>query len=110
MKRAAVTLSLLFFLVSFSFAGTAVACAYTDPVPCKTLRIYNNNPATGSNIYVFFESFIQLATKADLWMQAQFKVTDWNSSFVSPRRFVTTKLRRAYIQIGNDQGIAPGQW
>ena len=109
MKRTLTALLVLIFLVLYGFAGTAVACAYTDPVPCKKLRIYNNNPANGSNIFVFFESFIQLATKADLWMQAQFKVTDWNSNFVSPRRFVTTRLRRAYIQIGNDQGIAPGQ-
>ncbi len=110
MKRAAATLFFLFSLVFFGFAGTAAACAYTDPVPCKKLRIYNNNPANGNNIYVFFESFIQLPTKADLWMQAQFKVTDWDSNFVSPRRFVTTRLRRAYIQIGDDEGIAPGQW
>lgn len=110
MKRAAAALLLLFSLVFFGFAGTAAACAYTDPVPCKKLRIYNNNPPNGSNIYVFFESFIQLPTKADLWMQAQFKVTDWDSNFVSPRRFVTSRLRRAYIQIGNnDDGIAPGQ-
>ena len=110
MKRTITSLVLLFFL---GFVGNAsaqtVSCKTTDPVPCKTIRIYNNNPAGGNHIYVFFGSFIQDPNKADLWMQAQFKVHDW-VNFVSPRRFVTTRLRRAYIQIGNDDGIAPGDW
>lgn len=97
------------------YAGNAAAqtasCTITDSVPCKKLRIYNNNPANGgSTIYTFFESFIQDPAKADLWMQAQFKITDWNSSLVSPRRFATTRLRRGYIQVGNDEGIAPDTW
>jgi hypothetical protein len=108
MKRAAILLSFLISLGFSNFVGSAVACDYTDPVPCKKLRIYNNNPTYGNSINVFFESFIQDPAKADLWMQAQFKVSDWNSSFVSPRRFVTTRLRRAYIKIGNWEGIAPG--
>ncbi len=80
-------------------------------------EFYNNNPVNGPTIYVFFESFIQDPAKADLWMQALFnngpnpKVTDWvqtGSNYVSPRRFVTTMLRRAYVQVGNDEGIPPG--
>ncbi len=116
MKRTIITSLVLTFLVLGGFVGIAaaqvppVACPKpTDPAPTKKLKIYNNNPTNGSNIYVFFESFIQDPNKADLWMQACFKVTDWDSNFVSPRRFVTTRLRRAYIQIGNDEGIAPGQ-
>jgi hypothetical protein len=107
MKRAVTLLSFLISLGFSNFVGSALSCDYTDPVPCKKLRIYNNNPANGNSIYVFFESFIQDPNKADLWMQAQFKVSDW-VNFVSPRRFVTTRLRRAYIQIGNDEGLAPG--
>jgi len=114
MKRTIASLLLLFFSLFSGFAGNAAACDYTDPVPCKKLRIYNNQPANGNNIYVFFESFIQSPnlppSKADLWMQAYFKVQDWDNNFVSPRRFTTTRLRRGYIVIGNDEGIAPGQW
>ncbi len=116
MKRTIITSLVLIFLIFVGFVGNAVAqvppvaCPKpTDHAPKKTLRIYNNNPTNGNNIYVFFESFIQDPNKADLWMQACFRVTDWDSNFVSPRRFVTTRLRRAYIQIGNDEGIAPGQ-
>jgi hypothetical protein len=112
MHRTVTSVSLLFSLIFLGFVGNAaaqtVACSITETVPCKKLRIYNNNPINGNTIYAFFESFIQDPNKADLWMQAQFKVTDWNSSFISARRFVTTRLRRAYIQVGNDEGIAPG--
>src|SRR5215467_1541148 len=108
MKRVVSLLSLLISLGCSNFVGSALSCDYTDAVPCKKLRIVNNNPPNGNSIYVFFESFIQDPAKADLWMQAQFKVSDWDSGFVSPRRFVTTRLRRAYIQVGNDEGIAPG--
>jgi hypothetical protein len=104
------TLAAVLLTLLASSIGGAAACEDTDPVPCKRIRVYNNNPVNGNNIYVFFESFIQDPKKADLWMQAYFKVSDWDSSFVSPRRFVTTRLRRAYIQIGNDEGIAPGDW
>src|SRR5882757_8571091 len=107
MKRAVTLLSFLISLGFSNFVGSALSCDYTDRVPCKKLRIFNNNPANGNSIYVFFESFIQDPNKADLWMQAQFKVSDW-VNFVSPRRFVMTRLRRAYIQIGNDEGLAPG--
>ncbi len=119
--------SLLFLLVLLGFAGNGFAapnppCTKTAPVPCKILRIFNNNPAGGSNIYAFFESFIQDPLKADLWMQAFFnlppnpKVTDWtlkDNVYVSDRKFVTTRIRRGYIQIGSDvegngDGIAPG--
>src|SRR5690348_6184360 len=110
MKRIVTLLSLLISLGFSNFVGSALACDYTDAVPCKKLRIYNNNPTYCNSINVFFESFIQDPKKADLWMQAQFKVSDWDSSFVSPRRFVTTRLRRAYIKIGNDEGIAPGAY
>ncbi len=114
---------LLFALAWVGFAGTGWAankpCTVTLPVPCKILRIVNNNPPNGSNIYVFFESFIQspkFTDKADLWMQAYFKVTDWQKvgdHYESPRRFFTTRLRRGYIQIGDDvagngEGSAPG--
>lgn len=119
MRRAFTPLLLIFLFLFLGFAGTGFAankpCTATLPVPCKILRIFNNNPKGGSNIYAFFQSFIQKSdgNHADLWMQAQFKVTDWNSSFVSPRRFGTTRIRRGYIQIGNDlagngEGIAPG--
>ena len=126
MKRTVTSCLLLFSLAFLGFAGAALAanppCTATKPIPCKFLRIINNNPAGGSNIYVFFESFIQDPAKADLWMQAYFNlgpnpnVTDWvkvGDAYVSPRRFVTTRIRRGYIQIGNDvsgngEGIAPG--
>ena len=114
MKRAAISILLLTGVIFLGWFGNAaaqtVSCTLTDRVPCKKLRIYNNNPTNGSAIYAFFESFIQDPNKADLWMQAQFKITDWNASFISPRRFVTTRLRRGYIQVGNDEGIAPGTW
>jgi hypothetical protein len=107
MKR---TISLLVLLSALTFAGSAAACQDTDAVPCKKLRIYNNNPPNGNVIYVFFESFIQDPKKADLWMQAQFKISDWDSNFKSPRSFATSRLRRGYVTIGSDEGIAPGQW
>jgi hypothetical protein len=107
MKSIITCILLLFFSI---FAETAASCEYTDPVPCKKIRIYNNNPPGGTAIYVFFESFIQDPNKADLWMQSQFKITDWDSNFVSPRRFATTMLRRGYVEIGDDEGIAPGEW
>src|SRR5438552_5980854 len=117
MKRTIASLLLLLFLDFIGFVGGAgaqtVACDITDTVPCKKMRVYNNNPPfIGNKIYAFFESFIQKGdgSDADLWMQAQFKVSDWDQNFISPRKFVTTALRRAYIVIGNDEGIAPGGW
>jgi hypothetical protein len=112
MRRTFISLSLLLFVTFISNAGAqTVSCDITDPVPCKKIRVYNNNPPGGNTIYTFFESFIQEGgTKADLWMQAQFKVSDWDQNFISPRKFVTTRLRRAYIVIGNDDGIAPRHW
>ena len=113
MRRTRVFLSLLVFAGFIGSAGTpAASCELTDPVPCKKIRIYNNNAPTGATIYAFFESFIQkdIGTDADLWMQAYFKITDWDQNFLSPRKFATARLRRRYVQIGNDEGIAPGGW
>ena len=113
MRRTTVFLSLLAFAGFIGSAGApAASCELTDPVPCKKIRIYNNNPPTGATIYAFFESFIQkdIGTDADLWMQAYFKITDWDQNFLSPRKFATARLRRGYVQIGNDEGIAPGGW
>src|SRR5215510_14538620 len=114
MKRAIIFFFLLFFL---SFAGNAFSCEPEDQFPCKKLRIYNNhpvdptNPANERRIYAFVQSFKQKGgVHADLWLQAYFKITDWDSNFISPRKFETTRLRRGYIEIGNDEGIAPGQW
>jgi hypothetical protein len=126
MKRTLASWLLPFSMAFLGFAGNGLAanepCTITNPVPCKILRIFNNNPVGGANIYVFFESFIQDPKKADLWMQAYFnigaapKVTDWvkvGDHYESSRRFATTRLRRGYIQVGNDvsgngEGIAPG--
>lgn len=117
MKRGVVVL--LFSLILSSFAGAAtaqtVSCKLTDPVPCKRIRIYNNNPASGNTIYAFIQapkiSNDVDKRNADSWMQAQFKITDWDSSFFSPRTFTNTRLRRAYIEITNAaKGIPPGGW
>ena len=113
MRRTTIFLSLLAFVGFIGSTGApAASCELTDPVPCKKIRIYNNNPPTGATIYAFFESFIQkdTGTDADLWMQAYFKITDWDQNFFSPRRFATTRLRRGNVQVGNDEGIAPGGW
>ena len=108
---------LFFFLFFVSFAGNAFSCEPEDQFPCKKLRIYNNhptdplNPANERRIYAFIQSYIQTGgDHADLWLQAYFKIIDWDSNFISPRKFATTRLRRGYIEIGNDEGIAPGQW
>src|SRR3984893_11751946 len=112
MRRTFTSLLLILFA---GFIGGAdaqtVSCNITDAVPCKKIKIYNNNLPKGKPIYTFFESFIQEGgDKADLWMQAQFEITDWDENFMSPRKFVTTRLRRAYIVIGDDEGISPGGW
>ena len=112
MRRTFTSLLLILFAGFIGGAGAqTVSCNITDAVPCKKIRIYNNNPPKGKPIYTFFESFIQEGgDKADLWMQAQFEITDWDENFMSPRKFVTTRLRRAYIVIGDDEGISPGGW
>jgi hypothetical protein len=111
-RQAIATLSVILCTGFITGAGAqTVSCEITDAVPCKKIRVYNNNPPNGNTIYTFFESFIQEGgNKADLWMQAQFKVSDWDKNLQSSRKFVTTMLRRGYIVVGDDEGIAPGSW
>ena len=70
MKRTIITSLVLTFLVLGGFVGIAaaqvppVACPKpTDPAPTKKLKIYNNNPTNGSNIYVFFSHSYKTRTR-----------------------------------------------
>jgi len=109
MKRIFIPILTIF---SAGFADGVAAQAISVPAPpTKRIRIYNNS--TDLTLNAFIQSPI-ISNGADLWMQAQFKVSDWTSqggTFVSPRKFLTSKLYRAYVGIDNDvKGIKPGGW
>jgi hypothetical protein len=96
-------------------AAGAVPAACPSPPPTKTIRIVNNTN-TVLNLFIqapIYENAGQ--TDADLWMQAQCKIDDWRNIrtaadplWNSSRKFTTTRLYRAYIEIQNSsKGIAP---
>jgi hypothetical protein len=109
------TISTFFaFALLVALAAAAAAQSPSD-VPSKKIRIFNN---TSGPIYVFIQSPARLKelNTSDLWMQAQFKIDDWDSNFRTQRTFNTSRLYRAYFEVGEksggsepSSGIAPNQ-
>jgi hypothetical protein len=101
--------------LTFAFLITLVANAAAQAPPTKKVRIFNNTPGP---LYVFIQSPARFGSDtSDLWMQAQFKVDDWDENFKTQRTFKTTRLYRAYFEVGattggleTSTGIAPNQW
>jgi hypothetical protein len=101
-------------LGAFTCAAEATPAACPAP-PTKTIRIVNN---TNTVLNLFIQAPIyenKGQTDADLWMQSQCGVDDWvnirtqtDPLWNSNRKFTTTRLYRAYIEINNaSKGIAP---
>src|SRR5262245_33712783 len=106
MKRMSQLLSLAFFvaLVADATAQDVAPPPFDLPAPPtpKKIRIRNNTPGP---IYVLIQSPTRLRAlgASDLWMQAQFKVDDW-VDWKTKRMFTTTRLYRAYFEVGKKSG------
>lgn len=92
----------LIALSLFAFCNPALS----EVVPTKKIRVYNNGVTP---LYIYLQS--PVITEPDLWMQAQFKVSDWDANFASQRKFQTSRLRRAYFEApSGPKGIKPNGW
>src|SRR5262245_33537115 len=88
----------LLFALFFPFAGNAAADCLVSP-PTKEIHIKNNAPVTifpVISVPIYDEHLPPPAKSADLWMQAQCEISP-SDSF--DRRFDTTKVKRAYINL-----------